>query len=274
MFRMCASAGLLFLFTATHPLAYAQAPESPPPSEVSTAPAATPEPPSDGPAAPATIPQGPSEEPTVPVQAAEPPPSVPEPPSAPSPEGLVLVPSFGMNVPLGKMSDGYTQGFHLGVLAGWHLSPRFSLNGGLGLDLMNDSSNARIFTPHEYYLDVALTPLAHFQSGAILLGPQVGWFVNSRSRSGLGGSGLFSGGTRSENFSSGPSAPTLVKHDGQGVLLGVTVGAFAPVGKLALGLVAGGGYRRFVSASCEGTACTDRLGGVAHLDVSLAARWL
>ncbi len=121
-------------------------------------------------------------------------------------------------------------------------------------------------------LDAAFSPLVHLQSGAIDIGPQVGWFINSLSRAGAGsGVSLWSGPSRPRTSSSGPSAPTLVKHTGQGILLGVTAGAFAPVGRWALGLVAGGGYRRFITASREGTACTDRLGGVIHMDLSLAA---
>jgi hypothetical protein len=146
----------------------------------------------------------------------------------------------------------------------------------LALDLMNANSDSGIFNPYEFYLDAALTPLAHFHSGAIFIGPQIGWFVNRRSRSSEGRSNLFSGGQRSPlpgDTSSGPSAPTLVKHWGQGILVGVTAGVFAPVGKLALGLVAGGGYRRFITADCEGSACADRLAGVAHLHIAVAAMY-
>jgi hypothetical protein len=242
--RTCVSAGFLFLMAAICPRAYAQA-QGLPPSVV-----------------PAPVP-------------ADPPPAAVEIPARDREHGLVLVPCFGMNVPLGTLTDGYTQGFHLGALAGWHLAPRFSLNGGLALDLMSSTFDSSIFDLHEYYLDASFTPLVHFQSGAMFIGPQIGWFVNSRSRSdGPGGSNLFSGGQRSALPGAAVPAtppPTVVKHSGHGLLLGVTAGAFAPVGRLALGLVAGGGYRRFISADCEGAACADRLGGVVRLDVSLAA---
>ena len=247
--RACVSAGFWFLVMLTSQLAYAQIEELTPAGVPA---ASTPMTPADP--APAATPAAES------VLDRE--------------RGLVLVPCFGMNVPLGKLADGYTQGFHLGALAGWHLAPRFSLNGGLALDLMNANVDSSIFGPHEYTLDASLTPLLHFQSGALFIGPQIGWFVNSRSRSDTGFSNLFSGGQRSPlpgSASSGSPAPTLVKHTGQGLLVGVTAGAFAPVGKLALGLVAGAGYRRFITADCEGSACADRLAGVAHLDISLAA---
>lgn len=235
--RASVSRGLLFLVMLTGPLAYAQAEEELTPAG---APAADP-----------------------PVAPTDPPPA-----AAPVAEstrdrerGLVLVPCFGMNVPLGSLADGYTQGFHLGALAGWHLAPRFSLNGGVALDLMNANVDSSIFNPREYYLDASVIPLLHFQSGLLFIGPQIGWFVNRRSPSDQ--TGLYSR----------PSAPTLVKHWGQGVLLGVTAGAFAPMGKLALGLVAGAGYRRFITADCGGSACADRLAGVARLDISLAAMY-
>lgn len=226
--------GLLFLLILTGQLAYAQAEELPTSEDPATAP-----PPTDPPPATAA-----TDEPTRDRE-----------------RGLVLVPCFGMNVPLGKLADGYAQGFHLGALAGWHLAPRFSLNGGLALDLMNANSDSSIFDPHEYYVDASVIPLLHFQSGLLFIGPQIGWFVNRRSPS-----------DRTDPYSR-PASPTLVKHWGQGVLLGVTAGAFAPVGRLALGLVAGAGYRRFITADCDGSACTDRLADVARLDISLAAMY-
>jgi hypothetical protein len=245
--RTCIGAGLLFLITAICRFAYAQAEELPP---------------SLAPVAPAPAP-------------VDPPPSAAEAqPTRDREHGLVLVPSLGMNVPVGRLTDGYTQGFHLGALVGWHLNPTFSLNGGLGFDLMNSNWDSSIFDPHEYYFDVSLSPLVHFHSDAIFIGPQIGWFENNRSQSSGQGSNLFSGGQRSAlpGSSSVSPPPTLVKHSGHGVLLGVTLGVFTPVGKRALGLVASGGYRRFITASCAGTACAaDQLGGVAHMDISLAA---
>lgn len=243
--RACVSAGFLFLVMLTGQLVYAQEEELPAGVPAVAPPAVPADPP------PATTP------------AAD--------PERDRERGLVLVPCLGMNVPLGTLADGYTQGFHLGALAGWHLASRFSLNGAVALDLMNANSDSSIFNPREYYLDTSLIPLLHFQSGLLFIGPQIGWFVNRRWGSEETGSILISGGCRSCSASSGSRAPTLVNHWGQGLLLGVTAGAFAPMGKLALGLVADAGYRRFITADCEGTACADRLAGVARLNISLAA---
>jgi hypothetical protein len=160
-----------------------------------------------------------------------------------------------MNVPMGKLADGYTQGLHFGVLAGWHLTPRVSLNGGLALDLMNDETDSGILQPHEFYVDATLTPLAHFQSGAMFIGPQIGLFANRRSHT----------------YSFRVSDPVPDSHSGQGIVAGLIAGAFAPVSNLALGLVAGVSYRRFVATDCGGVACSGKLDSVVKLDVSLAA---
>jgi hypothetical protein len=112
--------------------------------------------------------------------------AVPSPQAPPSPalardHGWVLIPYFGLNSPVAAAGRSYSDGFHLGGLAGWSLTPRFSINGEFTLDLMDGTTDSSILKPHEYYLDFVLSPLFHLWSGEIVIGPKLGWFTNSRS---------------------------------------------------------------------------------------------
>jgi hypothetical protein len=184
---------------------------------------------------------------------------------------LVFIPNLGLNLPVGTLDRSYSAGLRVGALVGWHLSPRVSLNGELTLDLMDADRDSSFVAPHEYYLDFALSPLFHFRSGAIVVGPQLGWFVNRRSQgAGTGREALFTGGSRSGS-SLGPDAPTVAVHTGQGLVLGINAGGFVPMRKVAIGLLADFTFRRFVVAECSGSDCAGDLGNTMVASFALAA---
>lgn len=186
--------------------------------------------------------------------------------------GPVFLPYLGLNLPVGRLGRSYSAGFRLGALAGWHVAPRVSANGELTLDFMDADTDPTIAQPHEYYLDFAVSPLAHFLSGAIVVGPRLGWFYNRRwEDAGTARQSLFTTGSRS---GLGADAPTVAIHSGQGLLLGINAGGFVRLGKLAAaGLLASGTFRRFVTAQCRGSACATELGNGAVMSLALAGLW-
>jgi len=215
---------------------------------------------------------------------AEPVPTSPAPPATTAPaqvanptvalpaRGLLFVPSFGLNLPVGILDESYSAGFHVGALAGWHLTDRLSLNGEIALDLMDADNDGSMLKPREYYLDALFSPLVHLRSGDVVVGPKIGWFINRRTESASSTTSmecLYLTGTRSG--CGNQDAPTVVPHSGQGFLVGVNAAGFVPVGKLRLGLWASGTFGRFVTASCGGSSCASELGNVVTLSLALAA---
>jgi hypothetical protein len=222
---------------------------------------AAPEPATD--LAPAQVPPQ-----STPPAPALPAPAVPPTAQATSPVGVgrergpVFVPYLGMNLPVGSLAEIYSAGFRVGALAGWHVTPRVSINGEGTLDLMDADTDASILKPHEYTLDVALSPLVHFRSGEIVVGPKLGWFTNHRSDSEDDQAAFLRRGTG--------SGPIAQPHSGQGFLLGLNAGGFVPVGKLAIGLLASGSFRHFVTTACGVRGCGGLSSNATTLSLSLA----
>ena len=171
------------------------------------------------------------------------------------PRGPVLLPYLGFNLPVGSLADDYSAGFRFGVLAGWHVRPRLSINGEVAVDLMDADADSSILKPHEHYLDVALSPLLHLRSSTVVVGPKLGWFRNSRSKD--------------ADLQFARRVATMFEHTGQGVLLGINAGGFVGFGRVALGLLASASVRHFLSVDCGGHACGD-FGNVVALDLSVA----
>ena len=169
----------------------------------------------------------------------------------------VLIPYFGLNLPVAAAANSYSAGFRLGGLAGWHVTPRFSINGEFTLDLMDGDTDASILRPHEHYLDFVLSPLLHFRSGKVILGPKLGWFTNSRSTS---GSVVY------RNV-----GPTVEARNGQGFLFGVNAGIFIPFHKLALGILASANFRHFTTVDCGPYGCAGDYSLVTIMSLSLVA---
>jgi hypothetical protein len=183
---------------------------------------------------------------------------------------LVLIPYFGFNLPEASAAKGYAAGFRLGGLAGWSLTPRFSVNGEVTLDFMDGETDASIVKPHEYYLDLVLSPLFHLRSGRIVFGPKLGWFTNHRSFSDSDSAPyrdcIASAGSRADC-----AGPSLEAHSGQGILFGLNAGGFAPFGKLAIGLLASASIRHFTTVDCGPTGCVGDHGLMTILSLALAA---
>jgi hypothetical protein len=158
----------------------------------------------------------------------------------------------------------------MGGLAGWHLTPRFSINGELTLDFMDGDMDSSMLKPHEYYLDFVLSPLFHFRSHQIVVGPKLGWFTNHRSYSDSDSAALLEWwsehGTRA-----GYTGPILEAHSGQGLLFGINAGGFIPLGRLAIGLLASANFRHFTTVECGPYGCAGDYGLVMIMSLSVAA---
>jgi hypothetical protein len=171
-----------------------------------------------------------------------------------------------MNVPVGLLAERYSPGVRFGAIGGWHLSPKVSLNGEVGLDLIDASDDESFLRPHEYYLDFTLSPLLHLRSGSIVVGPKLGWFVNRRWQS-LNPEQIVPIGP---NTARRTYVPNLLAHTGQGLTVGLNLAAFADVGGVALGMIATVGYRKFVSSRCDDYDCGNLIDPIV-LDLSVAA---
>ena len=257
--RLFSTAGLLALVLVCPRSARAQAEEAPP-SAVENAPVPAPAPPQ------ATA--VPMSTPTTPAMA-------PSPQTTPSAtiehdHGWVLIPYFGLNLPVAATANRYSAGFRLGGLAGWSLTPRFSVNGEFTLDLMDGETDASMLKPHERYLDFVLSPLLHLRSGKIVVGPKLGWFTNNRSYSDSDSKPLQEWLATHDSLS-GYTGPILEAHSGQGLLFGINAGGFIPVGKLTIGLLASASFRHFTTVDCGPYGCTGDYGLVTVVNLSLAA---
>ena len=256
--RILATTGLLALGLACPGVAQAQAEEAPP-EMLDSVPAAK-----QATAAPMPALSDPAPAPSPRVS-----PSVSPSAAVARDHGWVLIPYFGLNLPAGTAAKSYSAGFRLGGLAGWQLTPRFSINGEFALDLMDGDTDSSMLKPHEHYLDFVLSPLLHLRSGALVVGPKLGWFTNNRSYSESDATSsqcLGMTGSRSDC-----SGPTLEAHSGQGLLFGLNAGGFMPFGKVAIGLLASANFRHFTTVNCGAFGCIIDYGLVTVMTLSLAA---
>jgi hypothetical protein len=196
-----------------------------------------------------------------------------QPPSSAAVEldhGWVLIPYFGLNLPVADTAKSYSAGFRLGGLAGWHVTPRISINGEFTLDFMDGDTDASMLKPHEHYLDFALSPLLHLRSGKIVVGPRLGWFTNNRSYSDSDSKPLQEW-LATHGSLSGYTGPILEAHSGQGLLFGINAGGFVLFDKLAIGLLASASFRHFATVDCGPYGCVGDYGLVTVMNLSLAA---
>ncbi len=148
-------------------------------------------------------------------------------------------------------SEGYSAGLRAGALLGVHIGPFLSLNGEVGVDIMNpDVGETYTGTADraEASFDFTLSPLFHFGVPKVQLavGPKIGWFT-------------FVGSSRESDASRGPSY--TLEYDGHGIGYGVTAGAFVPIGRVALGGIlsfTGHSFSAFHCSNSGGWACTSR----------------
>jgi hypothetical protein len=166
--------------------------------------------PYQGPPSPTAYPP----QPPPPVQASPPPPArypyqslppVQAPPPAKS--GFLALPYVGLESHAGDSGNGLGVGFVLGTLLGGRLTPQFSLNGEIMIDVLNpDTVSGLSETAVE--VDIALSPLFHapFTGGEFVIGPKVGFF-----------------GQAAQIKEDGVDGP---KARGNGYLVGFNAGAF------------------------------------------------
>jgi len=256
--RFLSTTGLLALVLACPCVAHAQAEELPAPA-AGAAPGAVDSKSTASPTPAPSVPAAPASTLATPVE-----------PAVRS-HGWVLIPYLGFNLPVETAAKSYSAGFRVGALAGWALTPGFSVNGEFALDLMDGDADATMLKPHEYYLDFVLSPLFHFRSGKIVVGPRLGWFTNHRSFSDSDSAPLREW-RATEGARSAYTGPLLEEHSGQGLLFGFNVGGFVPLGKLTIGMVASASFRHFTTVTCGPTGCVGNYYSLATImSLSLAA---
>jgi hypothetical protein len=182
----------------------------------------------------------------------------------------VLIPYFGLNLPVADTANSYSAGFRLGGLAGWYATPRISINGEFTLDLMDGNLDASMLKPHEHYFDFVLSPLLHLRSSQIVVGPKLGWFTNNRSYSASDAKPLQEWLATKDSLS-GYTGPILEGHSGQGLLFGINAGGFVSLGSMTVGLLASAGFRHFTTVECGPYRCAGDYRLVTVTNVSLAA---
>ena len=196
--------------------------------------------------------QGYPQQQAYPQQGYAPPPAFPPPPAVePQPagppatrRGLLFMPYIGFSSVVGTGSEGYSTGLRLGALLGGHIGQFFSLNGELGIDIMNPNTGSYSYDTGydvtEAFFDVTLSPLFHFGVPYVefVVGPKIGSFA-------------FVG---SVSASSGYSGS--MDYSGYGIVYGFTTGAFFPIGRMAIG-----GILSFTGHSFEGSSCSYSDGG-------------
>jgi hypothetical protein len=154
------------------------------------------------------------------------------------------MPYIGFSSVVGTGSEGYSTGLRLGALLGGHIGQFFSLNGELGIDIMNPNTGSYSYDTGydvtEAFFDVTLSPLFHFGVPYVefVVGPKIGSFA-------------FVG---SVSDSSGYSGS--MDYSGYGIVYGFTTGAFFPIGRMAIG-----GILSFTGHSFEGSSCSYSDGG-------------
>jgi len=148
---------------------------------------------------------------------------------------------------VGQYSDGYSTGLRMGALLGVHIGPFLSLNGELGVDVMNPNAGdtyTGTADRTEASFDLTLSPLFHFGVPDVefAVGPKIGWFT-------------FAGSSRLSDGDRGPSY--TLDYGGHGIVYGFTAGAFVPIGRMALG-----GILSFTGHDFSGFHCSNSVGWV------------
>jgi hypothetical protein len=142
------------------------------------------------------------------------------PPARAGTRGFQVIPSLGINLPVGTGSDNHWFGTNLGLLVGWKTAGRASLNAQLSLDSLDIHSASQGPKPEEKYTDIALAPLFHIETTKAILvfGPTLGFFHHTVWQSDSDGTKLSS----------------------RGLSVGLNLGIFVPLGRIALGGVLNG----------------------------------
>jgi len=136
----------------------------------------------------------------------------PPPPTRPHGHGaLLLLPYLGLHAHEGTTGQDQDVGFRIGSLLGYRMNGQFSLNAELAIDFLNIVNQPARTHASGAEVDLALSPLFHFDAGALelVLGPKLGIW----------------GGVVDTKDDSG----TFQSSD-TGLVVGGNVGAFLPLG--------------------------------------------
>lgn len=95
-------------------------------------------------------------------------------------KGVLVLPNFGF-LALGDSDKQRVSrpGYHMGAILGWHLSPRFSVNGEINLSVLRfKADTANGVSDTGFLFDYALAPLCHIgaRNLEVILGPKLGRF--------------------------------------------------------------------------------------------------
>jgi hypothetical protein len=158
--------------------------------------------------------------------------------------GLLFMPYLGFHEVVGKYSDNYSTGLRVGGLLGGHIGPFVSLNAEMAIDVMNVDTHSSGVSETEAFFDFAFSPLFHLSIPYVdfVLGPKLGFFTGFYSVSSDYGGGEDGYGT--------------------GLTYGFNAGAFAGLGRIALGGILGFTGRHFTHT------CYTPSGGSEHCDDS------
>jgi hypothetical protein len=110
-------------------------------------------------------------------------------PAVPEKHGFLPIIYLGVNSFQGHAGDGLGPGFRIGTILGGRLTPQFSLNGELTIDVLNVNNVPSGTDVTTVEIDFALSPLFHQQlspTAELVLGPKLG-FVGGASSSSVGG---------------------------------------------------------------------------------------
>jgi hypothetical protein len=177
---------------------------------------------------PSSYPQQPYGQPGYPPPGYHPPAGYPVPPPPPPaatrPHGhgaLLLMPYLGVQANEGATGQDQNAGFRMGGLIGYRANGQFSFNGELTIDVLNLKDAPPGVDLTGAGVDLAFSPLFHFDAGALELavGPKIGVGVTVlQSQDDLG----------------------TIENSTTGFLYGVNLGAFLPLGNGAsLGALVG-----------------------------------
>jgi hypothetical protein len=139
-----------------------------------------------------------------------------QPQQAPGRRGFLALLYIGAQNYLGDSGNGLDTGFRLGALLGGRMSPQFSLNGELTIDVLNPSNSSTNTTFVD--LDLALSPLLHVPAGnlELVVGPKLGFRSYAAQTTAVGGTSE----TTVTGFTAGINAGAFVSLSPGGTQIG------------------------------------------------------
>jgi hypothetical protein len=133
-------------------------------------------------------------------------------------EGMSLMPYWGLNSALG--APNYAVGQRMGVFLGWNVSSNFAFSAELSMDVLDANAFSATSKPSDKLVAIAAIPLVRLYSSRSMwaFGPSVGFFGRDRW-----------------SYWADSGATEISHVASRGFVMGLTLGAFVPVGRVALG---------------------------------------